>query len=261
MDTLFFVASKVVWLVIGPESWLVIGLGLTCLGLFLGRRRLAGWAAGLTFAVMLTVAILPVGEMALRPLESLHPIPEMPDEVAGILVLGGAEDGIWTPFGPQPRFNEGAERFTEALRLARLFPDAKLVFSGGSGAIGNVAARVAPPEQTTAMVFFLENGIPREQMVLETSSRNTAENASFSLAMLEPKPGETWILITSAFHMERSLRTFRAAGWPELLPWPVDFRARPFPGGLGWNLAANLRQLDVALKEYVGLIAYRLTGR
>ena len=155
MDTIFFVASKLIWGLIGPESWLVIGLVLTCLGLLLGRRRLAGWAAGLTLAFTLSVAILPVGDLALRPLEMANPIPPMPEKVAGILVLGGAEDGIWTPFGPQPRFNEGAERFTEALRLARLFPEAKLVFSGGSGAIGNVSARVAPPEQTTAMVFFL----------------------------------------------------------------------------------------------------------
>ncbi|NPD13942.1 YdcF family protein [Xinfangfangia sp. D13-10-4-6] len=270
MDTLFFAASKIIWTLIRPETWLVIGLALTCLGLFLGRRRLAGWSGGLTLSYALVLAILPVGDWALRPLELRYPIPAPPARVDGILVLGGAEDGLWTAQGRQVRFNEGGERFTEALRLARLYPEAKLVFSGGSGALGNLGALAVAPENTTAMVFFLEQGIAPERLILETASRNTAENAAFSLKMLDPRPDQTWLLVTSAFHMERSMRTFAAAGWVTagagteggLLAWPTDFRSRPFPwAGLGWNLAYNLRQLDVATKEYVGLVAYALTGR
>ncbi|WP_112308660.1 YdcF family protein [Pseudogemmobacter bohemicus] len=261
MDTVFFIASKIIWGLIGPESWLFIGLALVALGLFLGRRRLAGWSLGLTLGFALSVAILPLGDIAMRPLEERYPIPDLPQNVTGIIVLGGAEDGIWTVQGPQVRFNEGAERFTEGLRLAKLYPDAKLLFSGGIGAVGNIEAIRVPPEQTTAGVFFLEQGIPAAQMVIESASRNTAENARLSYDMMQPKPGETWILVTSAFHMERSLRTFRAAGWTEILPWPVDFRARPFAWGVGWNFAYNLRQLNVAMKEYIGLLAYGLTGR
>ena len=261
MDTLFFIASKLIWGLIGPESWLFIGLVLAALGLLLGRRRLAGWSLGLTLGFALSVAILPVGDMAMRPLEERYPIPDLPETVTGIIVLGGAEDGIWTVQGPQVRFNEAAERFTEGVRLAKLYPEARLLFTGGSGSISNTEAIRVPPERTTASVFFLEQGIPPAQLVIESASRNTAENARLSYEMMQPQPGETWILVTSAFHMERSVRTFRAAGWTEILPWPVDFRVRPFRWGVGWDFAYNLRQLNVAAKEYVGLLAYSLTGR
>lgn len=97
--------------------------------------------------------------------------------------------------------------------------------------------------------------------MLEGQSRNTAENARLSLSLATPAPGETWVLVTSAFHMPRAMRSFEVAGWPVLVAWPVDYRTARFGDGIGWNLTYNLTVLDTAFRELVGQLAYRLTGR
>ena len=79
---------------------------------------------------------------------------------------------------------------------------------------------------------------------------------------MQPKPGERWLLVTSGYHMPRSIGVFRAAGFP-VEPYPVDWRTRgavdamrPFP-----TLAEGLRRTDTAVREWIGLLAYWLTGQ
>ena len=70
-----------------------------------------------------------------------------------------------------------------------------------------------------------------------------------------------WILVTSAFHMPRALGTFCAAGWRNLVPYPTDYRGDKIREQIGWNLGANLTVLNIGVKEWVGLLAYRFTGQ
>ena len=257
-DTVFFVIAKLGGVLIRPDSWLVLGLALTVWGLWRARLRLA-WRAGLvTFLAALLLAVVPLGEMLLRPLETRYPVRPDLDDIAGIIVLGGGEDAARTALWDQVQLNEGGERFTEALYLARQHPQARVLFTGGSGALRDVAGGGL----SGAMVaerFFDEQGLTRAEF--ERDSRNTAENARASFAMVDPQPGETWVLVTSAFHMPRSMRSFDAAGWPDVVAWPVDFRTRPGQRGLGWNLSGNLARLDTALREHLGGLAYRMAGR
>lgn len=109
--------------------------------------------------------------------------------------------------------------------------------------------------------LFREQEIARERLLLEGQSRNTAENARPSRELAAPAPDETWVLVTSAFHMPRALRSFEAAGWTGLAPWPVDCRTSAFADGMGWNLARNLQVLKTAIREQAGQIDYRLFGR
>jgi len=109
--------------------------------------------------------------------------------------------------------------------------------------------------------FFRYQGVSPERLLLEGQSRNTAENARLSLALAAPAPGETWVLVTSAFHMARAMRSFETAGWTGLVPWPVDYRTSSFTDGMDWNLIRNLLVLNTAIREQVGQIAYRLSGR
>ena len=109
--------------------------------------------------------------------------------------------------------------------------------------------------------FFLAQGLAPERLLFERASRNTAENAALSLALVQPGEDETWVLVTSAFHMPRSLASFEAAGWTGLVPYPVDYRSGGFGDGIGWDLARNLLTLNTAVREYIGLVAYRVTGR
>lgn len=258
MNTLFFAASKLIWPLIEPETWLILGLAFTWLALFRGRLISARIAATLTLASTLVMAVFPMGELLLRPLETKFPVNPPLDLVGGIIVLGGAEDAHKTAFWGQPQLNEAAERFTVALTLARRFPHVRVLFTGGSGDLRDLGGS-DQPEATAAEQFFREQGLDPERLILERESRNTAENARLGLELARPCPCENWVLVTSAFHMPRAVRSFKSVGWQHIIPFPVDFRSGRFTDDIGWDLGRNLELLKVAVKEYVGLLVYRLT--
>ncbi|NCO87086.1 MAG: YdcF family protein [Rhodobacterales bacterium] len=260
MNTAFFVASKLIWALVRPESWIVLGLALSLLAAVRGRVAAARRWGGLTLAFVLAVAVLPLGDLAIRPLETRYPADPPLTQVAGIIVLGGGEDAQRTAYWGPPQFGEGAERFTAALELARAWPQARVLFTGGSGSLRDLGSG-AMSGATVAEAFFLAQGLAPERLLFERASRNTAENAALSLALVQPGEDETWVLVTSAFHMPRSLASFEAAGWTGLVPYPVDYRSGGFGDGIGWDLARNLLTLNTAVREYIGLVAYRVTGR
>jgi uncharacterized SAM-binding protein YcdF (DUF218 family) len=153
--------------------------------------------------------------------------------------------------------NESAERVTVVAELARHYPNARIVFSGGNG---NLLLREGA-EADLAIELFKSFGIDPKRLISENHSRNTVENALFSKRMVNPKPGERWLLVTSAYHMPRAIGVFRAAQF-EVEAYPVDFRTR------GWDdvmlpfgtVGDGLRRVDTAIREWVGLAAYRITG-
>src|SRR5690606_28536879 len=117
-------------------------------------------------------------------------------------------------------------------------------------------------KETEVMADFLAQlGVPPGRVMLEGESRNTWENAVESKAMAAPQAGENWILVTSAFHMPRSVGVFCSQDW-ELIPWPVDHRTSPDRGlRLEFDLSANLGLFTTAFREWLGLAAYFTTGR
>jgi uncharacterized SAM-binding protein YcdF (DUF218 family) len=256
---MFFIASKVVFFFIQPSS-------LAFLSLLLGgllMRRHAVWgrrflATGL--AIILLFGFLPSGNLLVLPLEERfaeHVSPVPTEKITGIILLGGFEDISITRARGGLALNEAAERLTETLRLARELPNAKVIFTGGSGALFGDHGVADSVRQ-----FFIDAGIAPERIVIEDNSRNTYENAMFTKALLNPAPGDRWLLVTSAYHMPRSVGVFRKVGY-DVVPYPVDFRTRdwgdafrPFD-----SIAAGLQRTDLATKEWIGLVAYWLTGR
>ncbi len=176
----------------------------------------------------------------------------------GIIVLGGALETIVSSARGEVALNEAAERMTATAELARRYPDARIVFSGGTGNLFYDDVT----ESSLAERLFVSFGIPKERLTLEDRSRDTDENGRFTKELVKPKPGERWLLVTSAHHMPRAVGVFRATGFP-VEAFPVDYRtrgaidiARPFS-----NVADGLRRSDTAMREWVGLAVYRLTGR
>lgn len=260
MDTVFFIASKLIGGLLRPDTWIVIALGLIVLALLMRRRRFALWTSSVTLTALFALAILPLGDLLLQPIERTYSAQAPLGRVDGIIVLGGGENARASVHWGQLQLNEGGERYTAALALARQFPEAQVLFTGGSGALRGLTG-LAASEADMAAQFFREQGIAPDRLLLEGQSRNTAENARLGLALASPAAGETWLLVTSAFHMPRAMRSFETAGWPGLVPWPVDYRSSSFADGIGWNLTRNLQVLNTAIREHVGRMVYRLTSR
>jgi len=260
MDTVFFVASKLVVALIKIETWLLLLALLAFWSARKGNGRAATWASGSLVALILVIGILPVGDVLLRPMEDSFPIIEEEGEVSGIIVLGGGEDVPATVASGQVQLGEGGDRHMAALALAHRHPEARIVFAGGSGRLRDVnGAEVS--EASIAERIFRAHGVAQERLLMEGMSRNTTENARLALDLARPQPGQRWLLLTSAFHMPRAVRSFQAAGWPDITPYPVDFRTRPLADGMGWNFQTNLGIANTALRELVGRAAYRATGR
>ena len=138
-------------------------------------------------------------------------------------------------------------------------PDARIVFTGGSGSLF-IADN---PEASVAKKHLVELGVDPARVTLETRSRNTDENARFTAALVHPKPGQRWFLVTSAFHMPRAMGLFEKAGF-DVVPYPVAFRttkSEALPLFTFGGAADNFRFFETALREWVGLVMYRATGR
>jgi len=247
-----FVLSKLVWGLVAPGSLLFLMILVAWVA---ARRwpRLSSFALGGALLLSGLLMLTPIGKIAIAPLENRFPPAPPTIQPDGIIVLGGSI--AFDAEHSSAQLNGSAERITELVALARRFPDARLVFTGGSGVVRNQqaseAAAVAP--------LLFEMGVPPSRIVFEGESRNTWENALFTRDLVKPQPGETWLLVTSAWHMPRSMGIFRRTGW-NVVAWPVDYRS----GDREWlhfDMPNELDALSWAQKEYIGLFAYRLMDR
>ena len=258
MNTLFFWTSKLVWLLLRPDSLFLILLVVALVLRKRKRPRAARWLLMSLSAVLLMTALLPVDEWLFYPLETrFQTNPPLPESVDGILCLGGGEDAKRSSLWEQVEVGESAERLISLLILAKRYPQAKLVFTGGSGSIFDQSSSGT----TVAKRLFHDLGLDPSRLILESESRNTYENALYSKALVEPQEGETWILITTAWHMPRSVGVFRKQDW-SVLPYPVDHWTQP--GELmrvQFDLSGHLQNLQFGAKEWVGLLVYYVTGK
>lgn len=251
-----FIASKLFWWIANPGNVLLALLCLGVIALLLGRRRLGTWLAAIVAVLALAVTMLPVGSWLLLPLENRFPSPQLPAQVDGIVVLGGSIDPIISAARHQPILTDSAERLFAFVALARRYPDAKLIFSGGSAALVDTSER----EADVARAVFAAVGLDPARVTFERESRNTYENAIDSKRLADPKPGESWLLITSAYHMPRAVGCFRAQDWP-VIPYPVDYGTVPTGNPPTFTLLGGLDEVHWALREWIGLTFYRLAGR
>lgn len=254
----FFIASKIFWALVQPLSLVLL---LTLIGwvlVLLGRRRLGLTAGALGLVALVVSGFTSFGYALIGPLEDRFVRPAtMPESVSTIVMLGGATAGRVSTARLVPELNEAGDRMTATLYLARLYPEAKILISGGTGLL----VADGESEAETGRRFFTEQGIAPERLLLEGASRNTDENAALTKQLLGADTG-TIVLVTSAFHMPRSVGLFRKEGM-EVVPWPTDYRSAG-QEGFGIDMAnpvTNIETTTVAVKEWIGLFAYHWTGR
>jgi uncharacterized SAM-binding protein YcdF (DUF218 family) len=256
---MFFILSKILGFFTLPSNFLmtigIVGLVLLCTRF----TRLASWLIVTSVALIAIAGLSPLGNALMLPLEDRFPpwnASRGPPD--GIVVLGGSVSAEISAARGVTAIDEAAERITVTAELARRYPNARVIFTSGNNSL-----IFGGPDEAQFAVQELENlGIAPERITAERQARNTIENAVFSLRIAKPKPGERWLLVTSAYHMPRAMAAFRAAGFPvEACPvgWrtrgPVDV-VRPFN-----SVAHGLQQTDTAVHEWAGLIAYRLSGK
>lgn len=258
--TVGHVVARLADTVLTPSNLLVLLVLAGFVALLRGDLRVGRWVTGIAAVIMLAVAVTPLPALVLRPLEDRFAAPRpAPGRIDGIIVLGGALRTRLSGARGLPALNIHAERMTTFVTLARRYPAARLVFTGGNAALDPANQ---PTEADVARRLFADLGLDANRIAFEDASRNTYENAVLTKRLIQPGVDETWLLVTSAAHMPRSVGVFRAVGW-HVVPWPVAYMTAPSID-TEWSLpdtSASLAMLDLAAHEWAGLVIYRLLGR
>jgi len=228
-----------------PTRWARVGFTLTVTGGF----------------GLLVFGLLPTSHYLASALESRIPVTgQLPGNVAGIILLSGAERPAASEAFGEPQLGRHATRYVAALRLAERYPDARFVYSGGArtepgkGPLGTQSA--------VAAEILGSIGLDPARVVYESESRDSCDHGVNVRRLVSPQPGEPWVVVTSAMHMPRVLACFEAAGWGDVIPYPTDFKVVLGSWGAGtFQIADNLALLDAAAHEWVGLLYYRLSGK
>ena len=257
---MFFVLSKTLGYLLLPTNFL-IGVGVIGAILLVTRFASLGRKLVMVSVLLLVVCGLsPLGNYLTYPLESRFPpwqagSGKPPD---GIIVLGASIDPELSIAHGTPVVRGAPDRIITAAALAHRYPNARVVFTGGSANLIADQGR----EADFAGAIFESLGIAKSRLIMERASRNTQENAQFSKALLAPKDGERWLLVTSAFHMPRSVGLFRKAGF-NVEPHPVDWRVGGRDDLMSFTnlMVEGFGRTDTAMREWAGLLAYRITGQ
>lgn len=254
-----FLISKLFWVFVQPLSAAFLLCVLAALLAFAGWRRLGGLAALLAALMLFVTLFTTAGTVALQVLEARFPKPAQdPQTLSCMIVLGGALDNEINTARGGFELNQAADRFVEALRLARKHPEARILISGGDGSIsGGYEGEAEAAER-----FFSAFGISPDRLVKENRSRTTYENTVNTAELLKSQGLENCLLITSAYHMLRATGLFGTAGIA-VTPWPVDYRTSGIAVlSLDFTQPAlNTQITTTAAREWMSLTAYYLAGR
>ena len=252
---MFYMLAQTFWFFCAPSH---LGALLTLAAavlLFLKRQRAARRCAVIAAAILIVLGFTPVSMWLMRPIESAYPRQPLPAHLDGILILGGGTDGEIYASRSVPNPDHGLARLVGGAMLARQHPEARVVFTGGPFPVSDPRS-----EARAARDILIGLGVAPNRLILEDRSLNTWKNFVLSRALVKPKDGETWAVVTSAVHMPRTMAIAAKTGWP-MIPWPADYlTAATFHYEPG-DFVGNLERGDLAVHEGIGLLVYRLTGK
>ncbi len=254
-----FIASKILVLFTQPLWWVIALLALACMTV--RRRPVIGQRLIITaMAILLVLGWQPIPELLIRQLESRYaevPLQTDLSEYEGVIVLGGGTElGHVAQAHIQPLVTDAAERLSAPVAMLRHNPHLRIVYTGGEGEL----LGSGPSESERAKMFFDAMGLHNGQIVYESASRNTYENAVLTARLAGVDKARRWLLVTSAFHMPRSMATFAKVGW-NVRAYPVDFRTGTNTPWTQYSLRDGVVAWQLLLHEWLGLLAYRITGR
>jgi uncharacterized SAM-binding protein YcdF (DUF218 family) len=257
-----FIVAKFLAFATQPLAWAALLLILALLRMQGKTRAYSHRGRGLVFSALFVLLVQgwePLPDALLRQLETIHPTPPGASlkNYTGVIVLGGALESSYVLKGNnQPALNSAAERMTAPVSLLRQYPHWRLLFTGGEGELFTQGLS----EAERAKLFFDSLGVPPQQVVYESKSRTTFENATLSAVLPGINPSQPWLLLTSASHMPRAMAAFKKASW-NVTPYPVDFQSGEATPWSQYSMAQGARKWKLALHEIFGLWAYQLSGK
>lgn len=253
-----FIASTILTLLTQPLIWIAALLAVS-----LAVARKPAWTRGLVgsaLGLLLLMGWQPLPDLLIRQLENQYA--EVPPDADlsgyfGIVVLGGSTAPAYVARAhTQPLLNEAAERLTATVAMLQVNPHLHVLYTGG----GRTLSEGDPTEAQLAQMFFASQSVPTQGVLYESASRTTHENAVLSAQLQGVDTTRRWLLVTSAWHMPRSMATFAKAGW-NMTAYPVDFRTGRSTPWTTYGLESGIRSWRLVLHELLGGLAYRLTGR
>ena len=247
-------------------------VGLACLLLLLAlivwkKQRLAKYLIIVTFTLLFIGGNRYVSSSVVRSLEWQYLPVEVMEPVDSIVILGGGTEPAISP-RQSIEVNAAGDRVIYGAMLARQFPDAKVIVSGGDIEFLDTASST-PAHDMAGLLEFM--GVAKERILIQGNSQNTFEDAQLTCKMITENGFLDTLLITSATHMPRSMAVFTAAGCL-VTAAPTDFTITDAAWQRLWhpnveeffiNLIpayTNLSALTKSLKEYIGLWYYHLNG-
>jgi len=253
-----FYLSKLSFILVQPLYWVLLLLVVALVFSFV-KPQLVVVRNLIASAVVLLILIgwTPLSNAAVRSIEDVYRPPEGDlSGFAGMIVLGGAfsrNDGRGLS---QIALGCSGERVVVPVPIMNQYPRMRLLFTGGDGAL----LPKGQPEAADARRYFDRMGIDASRLIYEDASRNTFENSEMSALLPGVDTKAPWLLVTSASHMPRAMATFAHTGW-NVTAYPVDYTSAVGVSLFSYSLSAGAEAWQVALREFVGLFVYRVTGR
>ena len=255
---MFLFFSKLLYFLIQPVNWMVLPLVYAVLGKNQKWKRrclLTSCLVGLFFTNHFIfnqcIKLWEVNTQTVDEIQETYDI--------GIL-LGGYSNFFIEPNTDRLNFNSRGGRITHAVELYRKGKFKKFLLTGGSGL---VIFKTNQSEAIHAREYLMRMGIPDQDIIVEPDSRNTHENATLTKKILDEKyPNAKCLLITSAWHMRRSMGCFDKEGI-EYTPFSVDHIGemnRFVPASLIIPNSETIYRWELLIKEMVGSVAYKLRG-
>ncbi len=254
---MFFILSKTLFYLLMPITWI---MGLLVYSLFTQVTLRKKRAVKIAFILLIFFSNNLIVNEAMRAWEvpTLPIAPLVPHQVA--VVLTGVTD---TEREPRDRvyFSKGADRILHPLQLYKMGKIKYILISGGSGRLVGREKNASEADELASVLKLA--GVPDSAVILENQSRNTRENALFSAKILQKRfPGQSYLLVTSAFHMRRSEGCFRKAGMPVTV-FSTDFYSSPRKWTPDYWLLpseAALGKWSTLWHEWIGYVSYWVAG-
>jgi uncharacterized SAM-binding protein YcdF (DUF218 family) len=252
----FYTLSKILDLLLAPLTWALLGLALAAFWMRRpsGHRR-AQRALVVSTCILVVFALDGVSNRLARSLEAGSKNERQAGmQYDAVVLLGGMLEDRVTATALTPSFNERAERLTVTYELLRDEVARNVIISGTSDVREAIEADVLADE----LIHF---GIAPERIIREGKSRNTRENALFTLEIAKEKGFRSLLMVTSAFHMVRAKGCFNAVGLA-VDAYPVDYTSYDSSRfGQNWMPRASAFNMSSwALREWSGRMVYRLRG-